>query len=90
MSDNSKKYTPTEKERKLVEWVYSKFKQAYVAKAPLMDKWKEYMSAYKGTYFKNQNLPDYKSNEISNHVFSTIETILFTSTSNALVFSSVI
>ncbi len=33
------------------------------------------MSAYKGTYFQNQNLPDYKSNEISNHVFSTIETI---------------
>lgn len=75
MSDNSKKYIPTEKERKLVEWVYSKFKQAYIAKAPLMDKWKEYMSAYKGTYFKNQNLPDYKSNEISNLVFSTIETI---------------
>lgn len=75
MSDNSKKYTPTEKERKLVEWVYSKFKQAYIAKAPLMDKWKEYMSAYKGTYFQNKNLPDYKSNEISNHVFSTIETI---------------
>ena len=75
MSDNSKKYTPTEKERKLVEWVYSKFKQAYVAKAPLMDKWKEYMSAYKGTYFQNKNIPDYKSNEISNHVFSTIETI---------------
>lgn len=75
MSDNSKKYTHTEKERKLVEWVYSKFKQAYVAKAPLMDKWKEYMSAYKGTYFQNKNLPDYKSNEISNHVFSTIETI---------------
>lgn len=75
MSDNSKKYTPTEKERKLVEWVYSKFKQAYVAKAPLMDKWKEYMSVYKGTYFQNKNLPDYKSNEISNHVFSTIETI---------------
>ena len=75
MSDNSKKYMPTEKERKLVEWVYSKFKQAYVAKAPLMDKWKEYMSAYKGTYFQNKNLPDYKSNEVSNHVFSTIETI---------------
>lgn len=75
MSDNSKKYIPTEKEKKLVEWVYSKFKQAYVAKAPLMDKWKEYMSAYKGTYFKNQKLPDYKSNEISNLVFSTIETI---------------
>ena len=73
--NDTKKYIPTEKERKLVEWVYSKFKQSYVAKAPLMDKWKEYMSAYKGTYFQNKNLPDYKSNEVSNHVFSTIETI---------------
>ena len=57
--NNVKKYTPTEKEKKLVEWVYSKFKQAYVAKAPLMDEWKKYMSAYKGTYFKNQNLYNY-------------------------------
>ena len=73
--NDTKKYVPTEKEKKLVEWVYSKFKQSYVAKAPLMDKWKEYMSAYKGTYFQNKNLPDYKSNEVSNHVFSTIETI---------------
>ena len=73
--NDTKKYIPTEKEKKLVEWVYSKFKQSYVAKAPLMDKWKEYMSAYKGTYFQNKNLPDYKSNEVSNHVFSTIETI---------------
>lgn len=73
--NNNKKYAPTEQERKLVEWVYSKFKQAYVAKAPLMEKWKEYMSAYKGTYFQKLNQPDYKSNEISNLIFSTIETV---------------
>ena len=72
---NEKKYTPTDKEKKLVEWVYTKFKQAYVAKAPLMNKWKDYMKAYKGTYFKNDSRPDYKSDEISNMVFSTIETI---------------
>ena len=72
---NEKKYTPTDKEKKLVEWVYTKFKQAYVAKAPLMNKWKDYMKAYKGTYFKNESRPDYKSDEISNMVFSTIETI---------------
>ena len=72
---NEKKYIPTDKEKKLVEWVYTKFKQAYVAKAPLMNKWKDYMKAYKGTYFKNDSRPDYKSDEISNMVFSTIETI---------------
>ena len=69
------KYTPTDKEKKLCEWVYTKFKQAYVAKAPLMTKWKEYMKAYEGTYFKNDNRPDYKSDLVSNFVFSTIEAI---------------
>ena len=72
---NNKKYVPTDKEKRLVEWVYTKFKQAYVSKAPLMNKWKDYMKAYKGTYFINDSRPDYKSNEISNMVFSTIETI---------------
>ena len=57
----NKKYEPTDKEKKLCEWVYSKFKQSYVAKAPLMKKWQEYMSAYEGTYFKNESRPDYKS-----------------------------
>ena len=72
---NNKKYVPTDKEKRLVEWVYTKFKQAYVSKAPLINKWKDYMKAYKGTYFINESRPDYKSNEISNMVFSTIETI---------------
>ncbi len=72
---NNGKYKPNEKERKLCEWVHTKFKQAYVSKAPLMKKWKEYMSAYEGTYFNNESRPDYKSNQISNFVFSTIESI---------------
>ena len=71
----NKKYEPTDKEKKLCEWVYSKFKQSYVAKAALMKKWQEYMSAYEGTYFKNESRPDYKSNQVSNLVFSTIEAI---------------
>ena len=40
-----------------------------------MKKWQEYMSAYEGTYFKNESRPDYKSNQVSNLVFSTIEAI---------------
>lgn len=75
MLSNEKRYTPSDNEKKLCNWVYTKFKQAYVAKAPLMNKWKDYMKAYKGTYFKNESRPDYKSDEISNMVFSTIETI---------------
>lgn len=75
MLSNEKRYTPSDNEKKLCNWVYTKFKQAYVSKAPLMNKWKDYMKAYKGTYFKNESRPDYKSDEISNMVFSTIETI---------------
>lgn len=73
--DNEKKYTPTEQEKKLAEWVHTKFKQAYVAKAPLMKKWQDYMSAYDGSYFVNDSRPDYKSNQVTNLVFSTIEAI---------------
>ena len=73
--DNEKKYTPTEQEKKLAECVHTKFKQAYVAKAPLMKKWKDYMSAYDGSYFVNDSRPDYKSNQVTNLVFSTIESI---------------
>ena len=69
------KYTPSEKEKKLCEWVYTKFKQSYVAKAPLMEKWKKYMSAYEGELFKNDSRPDYKSNQVSNLIFSVIENI---------------
>ena len=75
MLSNERRYTPSDNEKKLCNWVYTKFKQAYVSKAPLMNKWKDYMKAYKGTYFKNESRPDYKSDEISNMVFSTIETI---------------
>ena len=69
------KYTPSDKEKKLCEWVYTKFKQSYVAKAPLMENWKKYMKAYTGELFINDSRPDYKSNQVSNLVFSTVEAI---------------
>ena len=52
-----------------------KFKEAYVAKAPFMKRWNEYWDAYNGDYFKNKNIPEYKSDLVSNYIFSTIETI---------------
>ncbi|HSQ90149.1 portal protein [Romboutsia sp.] len=70
-----KPYTPTPQEQKLCEWANTKFKQSYVAKAPIMEEWKTYESAYNGEHFKNESRPDYKSNQITNHIFSTIESI---------------
>lgn len=56
------------------EW-FQKFREAMVAKHPYTSRWKTYENAYSGEYFKNVNLPDYKSNLISNYIFSIIETI---------------
>lgn len=64
-----------EEEMKLANWTHLMFKNALIAKSDKTKKWKEYMSAYDGTYFSNSDLPDYKSNQISNFIFSTIETI---------------
>lgn len=65
----------TEYELKMCEWASNKFKQAYVAKAPLMEKWKKYEKAYHGSLFSDYNKPDYKANQVTNLVFSTIESI---------------
>lgn len=46
-----------------------------IHKAPYTKRWLTYMDAYKGDYFKNTNIPEYKSNMVSNYIFSTIETI---------------
>lgn len=62
-------------EQKLAsEWNY-KFKDAMVNKAPYTKRWATYQDAYKGDYFKNKNTPEYKSNLVSNYIFSIIETI---------------
>jgi hypothetical protein len=52
-----------------------KFKDAMVHKAPYTKRWLTYIDAYRGDYFKNENLPDYKSNMVSNYIFSIVETI---------------
>lgn len=46
-----------------------------IHKAPYTKRWLTYLDAYKGDYFKNLNIPDYKSNMISNYIFSIVETI---------------
>lgn len=56
------------------DWNF-KFKDAMVHKAPYTRKWLMYMDAYMGDYFKNAALPDYKSDLVSNYIFSVVETI---------------
>lgn len=63
------------RQARLVSFWNHKFKEAYVTKAPYMKRWNEYWDAYNGDYFKGKNLPDYKSDLVSNYIFSTIETI---------------
>ena len=52
-----------------------RFKEAMVTKAPYTKRWNDYIDAYNGDYFKQANSPEYKSNTISNYIFSIIETI---------------
>lgn len=64
-----------EKEALLASHFAHKFKMAMVAKAPYTKRWNTYMDAYDGNYFKNTSLPEYKSDLVSNYIFSIIETI---------------
>jgi len=52
-----------------------KFKEAMVAKADYTKRWNTYFDAYKGDYFRQKGTPEYKSNLVSNYIFSIIETI---------------
>jgi len=52
-----------------------RFKDAMVHKSNDTKRWHKYWDAYHGDYFKNANLPDYKSNMVSNYIFSIVETI---------------
>lgn len=69
------KLSEKQKEAILASYWQQKFKEAMVAKAPYTRRWNTYMSAYAGDYFNNRNAPEYKSNLVSNYIFSIIETI---------------
>lgn len=71
-----KKLTKKEEQEKLLvsHW-YNQFNKSMVAKNGYTQKWLDYFDAYNGKYFKNVTLPEYKSDLVSNYVFSTIETV---------------
>lgn len=64
-----------QEEARLASHYDSLFKHAMVAKAPFTKAWNTYFDAYFGDYFKKDGNPEYKSNLVSNYIFSIIETI---------------
>lgn len=62
------------KEEKTVNMVKDMFKRSEQAKAKFVDIWKKCIDAYKGEIDKTAK-PDYKSDNVSNYIFSTLETV---------------
>lgn len=70
-----KDFTKEQNEAQLAStWNY-RFKNAMVYKTEYVKDWLTYLDAYRGDYFKNDNTPDYRSNQVSNYIFAIIETI---------------
>lgn len=65
----------TQEQRNMMSEWSLKFKKAMLHKQNYTKRWKIYKEAYSGDYFKNVNTPDYKSDTVSNYIFSILETI---------------
>lgn len=75
MSESKKLSPDEEKEIRLASYWDLKFKEAMVAKSSYTKRWTTYLDAYFGDYFKNENIPEYKSDFVANYIFSIVETI---------------
>ncbi|NLF43587.1 MAG: hypothetical protein GX587_12905, partial [Bacteroidales bacterium] len=69
------KQSHSEEELNLVRDITEKFEAASAAKQDKTRIWNDCIAAYNSDYFKNKNRPEYKSDEISNFIFSTLEVI---------------
>ena len=64
-----------EKEKLLASEIYKKFKDAMVAKASYTERWFTYLNAWNNSLFEKQYLPAYKTNHVSNFIYSSIESM---------------
>lgn len=62
-------------EAKLASFWNQRFRDAMVAKSEYTIKWGRYIDAYNGDYFKSSTKSEYKSDLVSNYIFSIVETI---------------
>ena len=74
MSKDKNTFKVKSKEDKVVDMVNNMFKRSEQAKAPYIETWKKCLDAYEGDMDKTKK-PDYKSDNVSNYIFSTVETI---------------
>jgi hypothetical protein len=70
-----KKDEQTEEQKNIASKVLTMYKTSTDSMAAKRRKWDDCIKAYESEYFKKK-LPDYKTQEISNYVFSTVETII--------------
>ncbi len=64
-----------DKDTKTVEMVLDMFRRSEQAKAPYVEKWKKFIEAYKGDMYNGATKPEYKADNTSNYIFSTVESI---------------
>lgn len=65
----------SESELKLSNWTYQKFKEAMVAKESYTSRWLKYLNSWDGSLYENVKKPSYKTNHISNFIYSSIESM---------------
>lgn len=46
-----------------------------LAKAPYTERWLQYLNAWNNSLYENQHTPSYKTNHVSNFIYSTIESM---------------
>lgn len=65
----------TEQEKNLVSKINEKFKDAMLAKAPYTERWMNYLAAWDNSLYEDKTVPNYRSNQHSNFIYSTIESM---------------
>lgn len=75
MSRKSKEEKKKERARKISSIIDKRFKDAVVAKAPYTERWMTYLAAWDGTLYEHQNVPSYRTQHVSNFIYSSIESM---------------
>lgn len=75
LSNKKFKSVISDKDKILAADVYQKFKDAMLAKAPYTERWFTYLNAWDNSLYENSSVPSYKTNHVSNFIYSTIESM---------------
>lgn len=72
--ENKPKKIP-DKEMALAASVYQKFRDAIVAKSKYTEEWLRYLNAWNNSLYEDKKVPSYKTNHVSNFIYSSIESM---------------